>query len=134
MSASEKYPGQNGKICEQYLDFFLISHIRKRKDKSSYHGFLNLHSDIVSATPISDWDHVNIDNLWAGQFLNEAKKLHVNLDEKVRLLLFCKGRVKSEQKGNALEPYWKKIIRKSKKSSLKQKQDDENLEPSPKTK
>ncbi|GES79262.1 hypothetical protein GLOIN_2v1470557 [Rhizophagus clarus] len=114
MSASEKYPGQN----------VLISHIRKRKDKSSYHGFLNLHSDIVSATPISDWDHVNIDNLWAGQFLNEAKKLHVNLDEKV----------KSEQKGNALEPYWKKIIRKSKKSSLKQKQDDENLEPSPKTK
>ncbi|GES80044.1 bromodomain-containing protein [Rhizophagus clarus] len=67
MSTSNNYPGQN----------ILISYLKKRGNKSSYHRFLNLHYDtIVTSTILDNWKDLN--NALISHFMKEVEKLGLN--------------------------------------------------------
>lgn len=77
----------------------LISYLRHRRTKSSYHGFLKLHRDAVIASLSSDLSWNELNTAWASNFIREAKKIIENqvifeaLNKKVCFFLFCKGKV-----------------------------------------
>ncbi|GES92909.1 hypothetical protein GLOIN_2v1781474 [Rhizophagus clarus] len=67
MSTSNNYPGQN----------ILISYLKKRGNKSSYYGFLNLHYDTIATSMILDnWNDLN--NAWISHFIKEVEMLGLN--------------------------------------------------------
>ncbi|CAG8799397.1 7041_t:CDS:2, partial [Dentiscutata erythropus] len=58
----------------------LVDYLQIYKN-ASYRSFLDLNRDvIISSTTSSSWNY--LDNLWAGRFLREARKLGAILDEK----------------------------------------------------
>ncbi|GBC01606.1 hypothetical protein RclHR1_04260006 [Rhizophagus clarus] len=102
MNTSKNYPGKN----------VLISYLKERGNKSSYHGFLNVHHDAIVASKFSnDWK--DLDNAWATHFLEEAEKIGLNqkyLKEKVNIERF--------QHRKNLQTFWQEIIIEYEKENL----------------
>ncbi|CAG8492989.1 4626_t:CDS:2 [Rhizophagus irregularis] len=89
------YPGQN----------VLISYLKERGNKSSYRGFLDNSSDIITTT-ISSADTVkNLDAIWFRHFLKEAKSLF-NQETYVEI------------RNRFLQNFWQRIIKEYKKENL----------------
>ncbi|UZO06775.1 uncharacterized protein OCT59_027084 [Rhizophagus irregularis] len=104
MSTSKNYPGQN----------VLISYLKERGNKSSYHGFLDLHHDIIVTSTFSEnWK--DLDNSWATHFMEEAEKLNLEaLKEKIN--------IERLQRKRNLQIFWQEVI--------KEYYEKENLVPS----
>ncbi|CAB5384304.1 unnamed protein product [Rhizophagus irregularis] len=99
------YPGQN----------VLISYLKERGNKSSYRGFLDNSSDIITTT-ISSADTVkNLDAIWFRHFLKEAKSLF-NQETYVEI----RNRVNEEHFRcmKFLQNFWQRIIKEYKKENL----------------
>ncbi|CAG8722120.1 10639_t:CDS:2, partial [Rhizophagus irregularis] len=94
MSTSKNYPGQN----------VLISYLKERGNKSSYHGFLDLHHDIIVTSTFSEnWK--DLDNSWATHFMEEAEKLNLEaLKEKRNLQIFWQEVIKEYYEKENLVP------------------------------
>ncbi|CAB4373503.1 unnamed protein product [Rhizophagus irregularis] len=93
MSTSKNYPGQN----------VLISYLKERGNKSSYHGFLDLHHDIIVTSTFSEnWK--DLDNSWATHFMEEAEKLNLEaLKEKIN--------IERLQRKRNLQIFWQEVIK-----------------------
>ncbi|CAB4389096.1 unnamed protein product [Rhizophagus irregularis] len=99
------YPGQN----------VLISYLKERGNKSSYRGFLDNSSDIITTT-ISSADTVkNLDAIWFRHFLKEAKSLF-NQETYVEI----RNKVNEEHFRcmKFLQNFWQRIIKEHKKENL----------------
>ncbi|GBB91482.1 hypothetical protein RclHR1_01880013 [Rhizophagus clarus] len=90
---------------EYYIGYDeLISYLKERK-YLSYRGFLlSYRKVIVNSLFTDDWN--NLDNTWAGRFLEEAEKLPLNRKDLMKLI----KKVKLERDGNGLQMYWTGVI------------------------
>ncbi|CAB4495396.1 unnamed protein product [Rhizophagus irregularis] len=96
-SSTEKYyPGQEA----------LISYLRKKSDKASYRGFLDLHyDDIVSSSSSSSMSCNELDRYWALHFLEVSEEL---LDQNAFGAL--KEKVKLERTERWSKTYWGNVV------------------------
>ncbi|RGB27055.1 hypothetical protein C1646_769610 [Rhizophagus diaphanus] len=86
---TSKYLGQD----------ILISYLREKNYRSSYHEFMDLHLDvIIASSSFSNWK--SLDEFWSFKFLKEGEKLGMDLKEKTKL----------EHSEIWLVLYWKKFI------------------------
>ncbi|POG67058.1 hypothetical protein GLOIN_2v1779809 [Rhizophagus irregularis DAOM 181602=DAOM 197198] len=94
----DDYPGQN-----------------ERGIKSSYRGFLDISSDIISTT-ISSTDTVNnLDAIWFRHFLKEIKSL---FNQETYVEIRNKANEEQFRFTNYFQKFWQKIIREHKKENL----------------
>ncbi|PKC60880.1 hypothetical protein RhiirA1_467397 [Rhizophagus irregularis] len=101
----DDYPGQN----------VLISYLKERGIKSSYRGFLDISSDIISTT-ISSTDTVNnLDAIWFRHFLKEIKSL---FNQETYVEIRNKANEEQFRFTNYFQKFWQKIIREHKKENL----------------
>jgi len=102
MSAHELYVGYNGKfynllssytknsVSNQFFNSLALVFYLQTSRIALFSNLIEI-PIISSLTTCFSWN--NLDNLWSGRFLHEARKLGATLDEKVHFFLFCKGRV-----------------------------------------
>ncbi|UZO10898.1 uncharacterized protein OCT59_002476 [Rhizophagus irregularis] len=96
LSTEKYYPGQEA----------LISYLRKKSDKASYRGFLDLHyDDIVSSSSSSSMSCNELDRYWALHFLEVSEEL---LDQNAFGAL--KEKVKLERTERWSKTYWGNVV------------------------
>ncbi|CAG8714048.1 21223_t:CDS:2 [Rhizophagus irregularis] len=79
----------------------LISYLREKNYRSSYHEFMDLHLDVIIASSSSFSNWKGLDEFWSFEFLKKAEKLRMDLKEKTKL----------EHSEIWLVLYWKKFIK-----------------------
>ncbi|UZO04961.1 uncharacterized protein OCT59_025322 [Rhizophagus irregularis] len=72
----------------------LISYLREKNYRSSYHEFMDLHLDVIIASSSSFSNWKGLDEFWSFEFLKKAEKLRMDLKEKTKLehseICYCK--------------------------------------------